>query len=110
KSRIGCLDDKLFYRSPANDRSYSYAELIREVAAVECVPPVYAYQNGYDLFVMLLAGAAQGATLILVDSLESKPAAEEELRKLEEERKAIVGASENTPRHAQIIAAEDSQA
>ena len=63
------MDDSLFYLDSSSDCRVTYGELARDVAAVESVPATVKFRDAYDLFVTLLAGARQGATLVLADEL-----------------------------------------
>ncbi|MCA9161068.1 MAG: hypothetical protein KDA72_22210, partial [Planctomycetales bacterium] len=74
------MDNSLFYLDSSCGCRVTYGELARDVAAVDSVPKAVGFQNAYDLFVTLLAGARQGATLVLADEIGGLAKIEDELQ------------------------------
>ncbi|MCC7338466.1 MAG: long-chain fatty acid--CoA ligase [Pirellulaceae bacterium] len=79
------MDNSLFYLDSSSDCRVTYGELARDVAAVDSVPKAVGFQNAYDLFVTLLAGARQGATLVLANEMGQAVGVEDELTKCRSE-------------------------
>jgi len=70
KTRCAGVEDNAFYIDATRGLRITYAQLQREVAELEDLPTVVAFEDCYGLFKTLLATMVRNATLVLVDRKE----------------------------------------